>query len=101
MRNELQKVVSNNQKRRQSSDVLDGGHEEPRDEMSVFADIDTGAAPRDVADLIIDIREYDVPYYMRVAIDLSAFSGLDDLIRMSLEFIGIWFDFGAENSNQI
>ena len=30
---------------------------------------DDGGDARDASDYIVDLREYDVPYYMRVAID--------------------------------
>jgi DNA polymerase elongation subunit (family B) len=42
------------------------------DGIVVFA-ADDGQEGRDVSDYIVDLREYDVPYYMRVAIDLSMF----------------------------
>lgn len=37
-------------------------------EWTVFH-ADDGGDARDASDYIVDLREYDVPYYMRVAID--------------------------------
>ena len=40
-----------------------------------FANVGAGAGTLSVAsDAILDIREYDVPYYLRVAIDKGASS---------------------------
>jgi DNA polymerase epsilon subunit 1 len=67
VRNELQSIVQSNQRRQSSAE------QQPVPQQQ-----------QDVVDSIIDIREYDVPYYMRVAIDLD--------IRC-----GQWFDVQLES----
>ena len=47
-----------------------------------------GPTRGDALEYIVDIREYDVPYYMRVSIDLN--------LR-----VGLWYDVAFSNGNAV
>ncbi|KAJ2653591.1 DNA polymerase epsilon catalytic subunit [Coemansia sp. RSA 1250] len=69
VRRELQPIVKRNERR--------------RDLVNTYGD---GEQPADVEDSLLGIREFDVPYYLRVAIDMD--------IR-----VGLWYDVKADGGS--
>jgi DNA polymerase epsilon subunit 1 len=55
---------------------------------------DTGRKDRDPAECIVDVREYDINYYLRVAIDLGELAWLvigTKLTRIDVR-VGLWYN---------
>ncbi|KAJ2519513.1 DNA polymerase epsilon catalytic subunit, partial [Coemansia sp. RSA 2049] len=69
VRRELQPIIRRNEKR---SDL-----------MNAYNDGDGGGGIREIEDSLLEMREFDVPYYLRVAIDKA--------IR-----VGVWYDVSAD-----